>query len=190
MVAPYEVGEPVRSFVRVPTKGRVARTISWDISRSSYLAAALAPLQDPWLPRPVAPRDPAGHTSSPREELAATPGPPPPGSQQPQPQAPPRQAPPSPSEPKRPREEEEEQESTRPPVLKVARTAGSPGAGPSSPTQPQQGLEEEVHSLRQQCQSLQQQNEDLQRRLGLFHGLFKDKQRLQGFVRHLNTLVK
>lgn len=192
MVAPYEVGEPVRSLVRVPTKGRAAKALCWDISRSSSVAAAAAPLQQPLLSPHEVPQDPAGSNSKPRQEQASTPGPPPPASQQLVPRPPPQQqAAATPCESKRPREEEQEGgEGTPQPVLKVARTAGSTEAAPSSSPERQQGLEGEVQWLRQQCQLLRQQNEDLQRRLGLFHGLFRDKQRLTSFVRHLDTLVK
>nr|XP_045601303.1 uncharacterized protein LOC123760007 [Procambarus clarkii]XP_045601304.1 uncharacterized protein LOC123760007 [Procambarus clarkii]XP_045601305.1 uncharacterized protein LOC123760007 [Procambarus clarkii] len=46
MVAPYEIGDPVRSFVRVPGSGtdKVAKPICWDLSRSSTVAGA-APVQ-------------------------------------------------------------------------------------------------------------------------------------------------
>lgn len=43
MVAPYEIGDPVRSFVRVPGSGtdKNATPLSWDLSRSSTVAAAV-----------------------------------------------------------------------------------------------------------------------------------------------------
>lgn len=180
MVAPLSVGEPVRSLVRVPTKSWTTTTLCWDISRSSPVAAAAAPLHQPLQATLVLPQNPAAQSTKPSPEQAANPGTQPPVSQEPLPQPPAQQqAAPTPCEPKRPREEEEEgAEGTPQPVLKVARTARPPEAAPSSPPQPlanstpdpgthspqsQQDLEKEVQRLRQLCQSLQQQNEVLQK---------------------------
>nr|BDT63488.1 MAG: hypothetical protein [Sesarmops intermedium nimavirus] len=57
MVALHTVGEPVRSLVRVSGEGHVSRTLCWDLSRTSSMVAALAPLQ---LPGGVIP-DPTGN---------------------------------------------------------------------------------------------------------------------------------
>ncbi|KAK8384811.1 hypothetical protein O3P69_014394 [Scylla paramamosain] len=258
MVAPYEVGEPVRSFVRVPTKDRAAKALCWDLSRASSLVAASAPVRQHLLraqPQPAQLQDSAGSSSkSSKEQLQAQPKPVEPQPQPVKPQAlsqpvgpqaqsqpvepqaqsqpvepqaqsqpvepqaqsqpvePQAQSQPvepeaqattpgplpaasqqqvavTPSESKRSREEEQEGEESIPqPVLKSARIAGFTDS--SSPAQPPQCLDKEVQSLRQQCQLLQQQNNNLQRRLNLFHGLFQDKQRLKSFVRHMDTLVK
>lgn len=231
MVAPYEVGEPVRSFVRVPTKDQAAKALCWDLSRASTLVAASAPVRQHLLqaqPQSAQLQDSAGSSPKPSEEqLQAQPKPVEP-QPQPQPVEPQAQAQPvepqtqsqpvesqaqsvepqarastpaplpaasqpqvtaTPCDSKRPREEEQEGEMNTPePTLKVARTAGFTVS--RNPAQPQQCPDKEVQSLRRQCQLLQQQNNDLQRRLNLFHGLFQDKQRLKNFVRHLDTLVK
>lgn len=222
MVAPYEVGEPVRSFVRVPTKDQAAKALCWDLSRASPLVAASAPVRQHLLraqPHLAQLQYSAGSSPKPSEEqLQAQPKPVEPQAQA-QPVEPQTQSQPvesqaqsvepqaqastpdpvpaasqpqvtaTPCDPKRRREEEQEGEvSTPEPTLKVARMAGFTVT--SSPAQPQQCPDKEVQSLRRQCQLLQQQNNDLQRRLNLFHGLFQDKQRLKNFVRHLDTLVK
>ena len=197
MVAPFQLGEPLRSFVRIPVKSRVSKAVCWDLSRSSSFVAAAAPIQQSMLqrqPEPVLFRDIGVRSLKPRKERAAILGPVPPPTQHRLPQPPPQQQTKAmPCESKRSRDEEEEQEGgegTPQPVLKVAKTARPTEAGPSTNTQSQRSMNQEVKWLRKQCQSLRQQNEDLQRRLSLFHGLFRDKHRLTSFVRHLDTRVK
>ncbi|XP_045124291.1 probable serine/threonine-protein kinase samkC [Portunus trituberculatus] len=87
MVAPYEVGEPVRSFVRVPTKDLAAKAVCWDLSRASSLVAASAPVRQLLLraqPQSAQLQDSAGSSPKPsKEQLQAQPKP---VEHQPQPQ--------------------------------------------------------------------------------------------------------
>lgn len=204
MVAPYEVGDPVRSYVRVPGVGKNQGTkaLCWDLSRSSLLAAAV-PVQPSLPPQdtPVALLKPEEEPST-QEEAGFSPSPLTVTGQQ---HSIPSDAMESPeAEPaetntrKRCREDQATQSDVRvEPASKVARVAdkaeGSSSAqAPSTvvPLQPQPDYEVEVKQLKQKCEDLHKENQDLHRRLALFHDLFKNKRRLASFVRHLDTLVK
>nr|XP_053653957.1 uncharacterized protein LOC128703358 [Cherax quadricarinatus] len=53
MVASYEIGDPIRSFVRVPGSGtdKAVKPICWDLARSSTVAGAV-PVQ-PTIPSAI-----------------------------------------------------------------------------------------------------------------------------------------
>lgn len=121
MVAPYEIGEPVRSFIRVGIgSDALTKPICWDLSRSSTVTRTLPPAS------------PITTLSNPTQSNT---------------------------------KEQNDQE---------ARNNSSTEL-----------VSSEVLKLIKERDQLREENSELQKRLSLFHDLFKNKRRLTMFVNKL-----
>lgn len=193
MVAPSKVGEPTSTFVRINGKGQTTKALCWDLSRSSIMVAALAPMKPP----PLTPMLPAASPPAPDSGQLSTSGkkldPAVPsllGSKAQQPQ---QAAAAALGSGKRPREEQElssEEDTGKPKVARTAANTERAQQPTSGPTQPLSGMEGEVQQLRQRCCELERRNEDLEERLRMVYSLLRDEKRLNNVVRQLNVLVK
>jgi len=162
MVAPHQVGDLVRSFVRVPGSGseKSAKPAFCDLARASTLAATISVPQN--LP-------PATNvlTQSPSTQI--------PNNQQ----------------RKRPRSEETEdaKDSTSAPKAKVPHMEAPP-AGVPVKTIPVTLMavripNAEVEKLKEENEHLRKENETLKKQLSLFKQLIRNPQRLNSVLRRL-----
>lgn len=196
MVAPWNIGKPVSTLVRVSGKGQATKSLCWDLSRSSSMVAVVAPLQLPQVPpRPqpppqlppstVAGPDSAGPAASGHKQAPAAPTPTLRKSKPPQPVSQ-QGAAGIPNEGKRLLEEDEverQEDGRKPKVAKTVVDTKRTQQSLSSPTNSQPASEETVQQLQLKCRILQQQNEDLQRRLGQILSMLKDKPKLACLLR-------
>jgi len=160
MVAPHQVGDLVRSFVRVPGSGseKSAKPAFCDLARASTLAATVSVPQN--LP-------PATNVLT--QSPTATPIP---NNQQ----------------RKRPRSEEKE-DSSNAPKAKVPHVDASSGAVPLK-TIPVTLMavripNAEVQKLKEENEQLRKENETLKKQLSLFKQLIRNPQRLNSVLRRL-----
>lgn len=163
MVAPHQVGDLVRSFVRVPGSGseKSAKPAFCDLARASTLAATVSVPQNLPPATNVLTQSPSS-TQNPNNQQR-----------------------------KRPRSEETEEvkDSTSAPQAKVPHVEASP-AGIPVKTIPVTLMavripNAEVQKLKEENEQLRKENETLKKQLSLFKQLIRNPQRLNSVLRRL-----
>lgn len=204
MVAPYEIGDPVRSFVRVPGSGtdKAAKSLCCDLSRVSSAAAAVpvrpiiqAAVLVQSSPRAV--EQESKNEGKNREPLSqstieggavATPS----GTddvQSPQNQS----APETRSEPTSRKRHVNEDSAVDNTPAKRGRVLSKDASGSSKVIKKEESTSsicDKVTSLEKQCNELREQNVQLQKRLSLFCKLFKDPKKLAVALKRMEMQVK
>lgn len=196
MVAPYEVGDPTRLFVRVPGSGRnkEAKSLCCDLSKVSSAAAsvpvwpaATVAANVSTAPRSAQQQRNNGQNITEKEEKVQVKVE---KKEEPVKQEP--SASPQQNDSKScKRRLTEESDSVNTPkrncVSRDIKIENQTSKSVSSLAKKESSADEKIQNLEKQCKDLKQQNLQLQQRLSLFCKLFKDPKKLQLALKHMQV---